>query len=149
MYVYGKVDWKIPSYVGKVPWWNQGHKWWRITNRSYKNISRKKNIHYMSINSSVATWNSYDTEINCSKMVGFDSKNKDTINSIYICRLCSLILREPFQLSCGHRQCKTCIETIEGYIKKNKIAKMKILFFFEIERWSNVQNALSKHQKMK
>jgi hypothetical protein len=55
----------------------------------------------------------------CSKMVGYDAKNKDTINPLYLCRSCSLILREPFQLKCGHRQCKTCIESIEGYIKIN------------------------------
>ncbi|CAF4096236.1 unnamed protein product, partial [Adineta steineri] len=51
-------------------------------------------------------------------MVGFDAKNKETINSLYLCRSCGLILREPFQLSCGHRQCKTCIEAIEGDVVK-------------------------------
>ncbi|CAF3499751.1 unnamed protein product [Rotaria socialis] len=47
-------------------------------------------------------------------MVGFDARNRDTINGSFICRLCNLILREPCQLSCGHRQCKTCIENAEG-----------------------------------
>ncbi|CAF4728956.1 unnamed protein product [Rotaria socialis] len=46
-------------------------------------------------------------------MVGFDATNRDTINRSFICRLCNLILREPCQLSCGHRQCKTCIENAE------------------------------------
>jgi hypothetical protein len=50
----------------------------------------------------------------CSRMVGFDARNKDDINPLYLCRSCTLILREPFQLACGHRQCKTCIESIEG-----------------------------------
>ncbi len=48
-------------------------------------------------------------------MVGFDARNKDAIDSRYICRSCVLILREPVQLTCcGHRQCKACIESIEG-----------------------------------
>jgi hypothetical protein len=62
-------------------------------------------------------------------MVGFDAKNKIIINALYICRVCSLILREPFQLNCGHRQCKTCIESSEGY-KKQKLVEMKIVQFF-------------------
>ena len=49
-------------------------------------------------------------------MVGFDAKNKADINPLYICRVCSLILREPFQLECGHRQCKTCIQANEEYV---------------------------------
>jgi len=56
--------------------------------------------------------------IKCCTMVGFDAKNKDIINGLYICRKCSLILREPFQLKCGHRQCRTCIETVEGELIK-------------------------------
>ncbi|CAF4025181.1 unnamed protein product [Adineta steineri] len=51
-------------------------------------------------------------------MVGFDAKNKETINPLYLCRSCNLILREPFQLLCGHRQCKTCIEATEGDVVK-------------------------------
>jgi hypothetical protein len=62
-------------------------------------------------------------------MVGFDAKNKDEINPLYICRSCTLILREPFQLNCGHRQCKTCIESNEGYIEINLKLKMKIIIF--------------------
>jgi hypothetical protein len=58
-------------------------------------------------------------------MVGFDAKNKDKIPTLYICRLCTFILREPFQLLCGHRQCKTCIDSVEGYIKINFYLKMK------------------------
>ncbi len=49
-------------------------------------------------------------------MGGFDASNIDVIDPLYLCAVCSLILREPVQLSCGHRQCKTCTENIEGYI---------------------------------
>ncbi|CAF3084046.1 unnamed protein product [Rotaria sp. Silwood2] len=51
-------------------------------------------------------------------MVGFDARNKDTINPLYMCRVCDLILRDPYQLFCGHRQCKSCIEIVEGEIIK-------------------------------
>ncbi|UJR26899.1 hypothetical protein I4U23_008209 [Adineta vaga] len=51
-------------------------------------------------------------------MVGFDARNKSSINSLYICGVCNFILREPFQLKCGHRQCKTCIEDTEGDVLK-------------------------------
>ncbi|UJR22226.1 hypothetical protein I4U23_025290 [Adineta vaga] len=44
-------------------------------------------------------------------MGGFDAKNKTTLNVIYICSQCSLILQDPVQLSeCGHRRCKSCID---------------------------------------
>jgi len=42
-------------------------------------------------------------------MVGYNVKNKAEISILYICRVCSLLFREPFQLACGHRQCKDCI----------------------------------------
>jgi hypothetical protein len=61
-------------------------------------------------------------------MVGFDARNKETINSIYLCRSCSLILREPVQLNCGHRRCKTCTENIEGYILRKSLTEIKIIF---------------------
>jgi hypothetical protein len=60
-------------------------------------------------------------------MVGFDAKNKNTINTSYICAACSFILREPFQLECGHRQCQSCIEAIEGYTK-HILTEMKFFF---------------------
>ena len=47
-------------------------------------------------------------------MVGFDAKNRSSISSSFICRTCNLIFRDPCQLACGHRQCKTCIDSIEG-----------------------------------
>ncbi|CAF1336428.1 unnamed protein product, partial [Rotaria sordida] len=53
-----------------------------------------------------------------SNMGGFNAQNKDSINRLYICRVCNLIFREPCQLSCGHRQCTTCIENTEGDIIK-------------------------------
>jgi hypothetical protein len=61
-------------------------------------------------------------------MVGFDAKNKNTINPLYICRPCTFILREPFQLGCGHRQCKTCIDDIEGYIRTTFEQKLNDFF---------------------
>ncbi len=48
-------------------------------------------------------------------MVGFKAIIKNTINTSYRCAACSFVLREPFQLECGHWQCETCIEAIEGY----------------------------------
>jgi len=46
-------------------------------------------------------------------MVGFDARNKDAITLLYLCPACHLIFREPVQLACGHRQCKSCAESIE------------------------------------
>ncbi|CAF1143767.1 unnamed protein product [Rotaria sordida] len=47
-------------------------------------------------------------------MIGFDSKNKGFIGLAFLCQICNLILRDPVQLVCGHRQCKSCVESIEG-----------------------------------
>ncbi|CAF1098463.1 unnamed protein product [Adineta steineri] len=45
-------------------------------------------------------------------MVGFNMGNRDNISSNYICIICSLLLRDPVQLTeCGHRQCQSCIDT--------------------------------------
>ena len=49
-------------------------------------------------------------------MVGFDARNKEAINISYVCQWCRLILREPVQLNCDHRHCKSCIDSIKGYI---------------------------------
>ncbi|CAF0771168.1 unnamed protein product [Adineta ricciae] len=44
-------------------------------------------------------------------MVGYDTKNKDTLDPRYLCPACLLVLHEPLQLStCGHRQCQSCID---------------------------------------
>ncbi|CAF0958146.1 unnamed protein product [Adineta steineri] len=43
-------------------------------------------------------------------MLGFNSKNLEDIHQQYICKICSLILRNPVQLTCGHRLCKSCVE---------------------------------------
>ncbi|CAF4263032.1 unnamed protein product, partial [Rotaria sordida] len=44
-------------------------------------------------------------------MVGIDAKNKHILDSKYICPVCTLILRDPVQLSkCGHRQCQSCFD---------------------------------------
>ncbi|CAF1382364.1 unnamed protein product [Adineta steineri] len=37
-------------------------------------------------------------------------KNINDIDQQFICQSCHLILRQPFQLRCGHRQCQSCIE---------------------------------------
>ncbi|CAF3412096.1 unnamed protein product, partial [Rotaria sp. Silwood2] len=43
-------------------------------------------------------------------MVGIDARNKHILDPKYICSVCSLILRDPIQLTeCGHRQCQTCL----------------------------------------
>ena len=43
-------------------------------------------------------------------MLGFNAKNLSSIDPQYKCRICSRILRNPVQLNCGHRQCKSCVE---------------------------------------
>ncbi|CAF1316866.1 unnamed protein product [Rotaria sordida] len=44
-------------------------------------------------------------------MVGIDAKNKHILDTKYICPVCTLILRDPVQLSeCGHRQCQSCFD---------------------------------------
>ncbi|CAF2709244.1 unnamed protein product [Rotaria sp. Silwood2] len=45
-------------------------------------------------------------------MVGIDARNKHILDTKYICLVCSLILRDPVQLTeCGHRYCQTCLNT--------------------------------------
>ena len=61
-------------------------------------------------------------------MVGFDAKNKSAIDELYRCAMCSLILKEPFQLDCGDRQCESCIEAVEEYIEQVLI-KIKMSCF--------------------
>ncbi|CAF3970841.1 unnamed protein product, partial [Rotaria sordida] len=42
-------------------------------------------------------------------MFGFDAKNKLILDTKFICPACTLILRDPIQLTyCGHRQCQSC-----------------------------------------
>lgn len=53
-------------------------------------------------------------------MSGFNAKNISNINKLYKCHTCALILKEPYQLSCGHRHCKVCINEINGNIIKCK-----------------------------
>jgi len=41
---------------------------------------------------------------------GFTVKDMELIDSRFKCPNCKLILREPYQLSCGHRTCQACIK---------------------------------------
>ncbi|CAF3788483.1 unnamed protein product [Rotaria sordida] len=41
---------------------------------------------------------------------GFFVKNIDDIDPRFICQSCRLVLRKPYQLQCGHRQCQACID---------------------------------------
>ena len=44
-------------------------------------------------------------------MVDFDAKNKNILDPKYMCGKCSLIIKNPVQLSiCGHRQCQSCFD---------------------------------------
>ncbi|CAF1159666.1 unnamed protein product [Rotaria sordida] len=54
----------------------------------------------------------------CDRTVGFNARNKDLLGLAFLCRICSLILRDPVQLLCGHRQCKSCVESIDGEVVK-------------------------------
>jgi hypothetical protein len=40
---------------------------------------------------------------------GFAVKNIEQIEQRFICPMCQLIFREPYQLVCGHRTCQSCI----------------------------------------
>ncbi|CAF3486799.1 unnamed protein product [Rotaria socialis] len=41
---------------------------------------------------------------------GFRVKNIAGIDQRFICQLCRLVLREPYQLRCGHHRCQLCID---------------------------------------
>lgn len=40
---------------------------------------------------------------------GFSVKNIEEIDQNFICPSCRLVLQQPYKLSCGHRQCQSCI----------------------------------------
>lgn len=40
-----------------------------------------------------------------------------TTNPDILCPKCKKIFDQPFQLSCGHRQCKSCLDKQSGYVK--------------------------------
>ncbi|CAF1570730.1 unnamed protein product, partial [Adineta ricciae] len=48
------------------------------------------------------------------KLVGFAVRNKAAIGLIFFCSICSLLLRDPVQLGCSHRFCKSCVESVDG-----------------------------------
>lgn len=41
---------------------------------------------------------------------GFTVKNMEQIDPQFICPSCKLVIREPWQLGCGHRTCQSCIK---------------------------------------
>jgi len=43
-------------------------------------------------------------------MVGVNVRDIDSIDRQYKCIVCKLLLKDPIQLSCGHRQCESCIQ---------------------------------------
>ncbi len=61
-------------------------------------------------------------------MCGFNARNINTIDELYICAVCSHILKEPYQLECGHRQCESCIEAVEEY-REQILIEIKISLF--------------------
>ncbi len=42
-------------------------------------------------------------------MVGINIQNIDASCATYYCPVCTFLLREPVQLSCGHRYCESCV----------------------------------------
>jgi len=45
---------------------------------------------------------------------GFNTRNLSTIPASCRCETCRYILRDPAQLSCGHRLCESCVENLKG-----------------------------------
>lgn len=43
---------------------------------------------------------------------GYDVEVADTISSKYECQICMLILRQPVQTLCGHRFCRSCLNSL-------------------------------------
>ncbi|CAF1117320.1 unnamed protein product [Adineta ricciae] len=46
-------------------------------------------------------------------MVGFNIRNKDSVPRFCICEKCTLFLRKPIRLKCGHRFCQSCLNLID------------------------------------
>ncbi|CAF2919744.1 unnamed protein product [Rotaria sp. Silwood2] len=52
-------------------------------------------------------------------MAGYDTKNKVVLHRKYICTICSLILKDPIQLTCcGLRICESCFQHQHGMKRK-------------------------------
>ncbi|CAF3926621.1 unnamed protein product [Rotaria sordida] len=60
-------------------------------------------------------------------MVGFDAKNKRSLEEKYTCPICLLIIRDPVQLiDCGHRFCQTCTNTEQDTTTKCDQCQLEI-----------------------
>ncbi|CAF2892518.1 unnamed protein product [Rotaria sp. Silwood2] len=77
------------------------------------------------------------------RLVGFDAKNKDSLSS-YICFVCTLLLRYPVQLICGHRLCQSCVnvEFLRTNIREHFLSQQHqhVLLEFLTEKIQHLTN---------
>lgn len=45
-------------------------------------------------------------------MVGLEADNLNEVPAVYKCIICSLILKNPHQIGCGHRICESCLDAV-------------------------------------
>lgn len=108
-------------------------------------------IKWVSFSHAIYLYNQSSSYQFYSIMVGFDSKNKSPLSNAFLCLNCSLILRHPCQLDCGHRMCRTCIDSIEewDYFYSTFLCDDDENTIFSLGVLSNVRTVPKKLRKMK
>lgn len=71
-------------------------------------------------------------QLNIHIMVGYKSKNINSIDNKFICPICNLIFRSPVQLLCGHRYCESCYSNTKCKLCKNVLSSNEVKFNFSI-----------------
>ena len=62
--------------------------------------------------------------------VRFNEKNFGEIDSQYLCLYCSHIIRDPVQLNCGHRVCKSCANMLIQYVFDKHLNSNRLIVLF-------------------